>query len=152
MSASISNKGQGIVELVAGIIVVVPIVLLLVDLGSLVIGVTSGDNVCREAARLASIGDPSQVQQRAQQVINEANASKGGIIVNYTLNQAAAQNVQIPPAASGGVVQGNVSVDSSITVAPPFILKAMAGNGSFVFSSHQSFPITFTIKQSVQPN
>jgi hypothetical protein len=132
--------------------VIIPVVLLLIDLAALVLGTTSLDNITREAARAASAGDPAQAMQRAQQVVNQANATKSGIIARYTLDSAVPNNVQRPSATTGGVVQGTIDVNASVIVAPPFLLKALSGADNFKFSAHQSFPITFLIKQTVQPN
>lgn len=140
--------------MVAGLIVIVPIALFLVDLASLAIGVTSGDTICREAARAASIGDPNQCTNRAQRVIDQANATKGGFIKQFSLVAAAPNGLVYPTnlGATGGQVQGSIAVDTSVAVAPPFILRNFAQTNLFTFKSHQSFPITYTLPQSVSPN
>lgn len=153
MTRSRNRRGQSIVELVAGVILIVPVVLLLIDLAALVLGVTSNDNLCREAARVASAGDPDQANQRAQQVVAQANATKGGIIAQYVLDRAQANVIGTrPDGTTGGVVQGNVEVETTVVVAPPFLLNAVNNRQAFQFKTHQAFPITFYVKQTVQPN
>jgi hypothetical protein len=143
--------GQSLIELAAGLIIFVAIFTFLVDAACLAIGACYGQNVCMEAARAASIGDPGQdgqtAKSKARRIIEEADKNKGGIIGGYTLDQVQTLNIVRPPSRTGGIGEGTVVVDSSVTVAPPFLLRALGGP-VFQFHSQQSFPFSFAVAAS----
>lgn len=154
-----TKRAQSIVELVAGVILIIPVVLLLIDLATLVLGVTSNDNLCREAARAASAGDPDSANARATAIVNQANLTKGGVIAKFELIDArplrpdrSGPPIRPDGATGGGIVQGSVDVRTRVIVAPPFLLNALKRDDHFAFETFQSFPITFVVKQNVQPN
>ena len=74
-------------ELCAGLIILVPLVLVLFDLAVIVIGVQVNDQTCRQAARAASSGDPATARQRADAIIARANQQGSSMLSNFTLDQ-----------------------------------------------------------------
>src|SRR5271156_6852678 len=113
-----NHRGQSIVELVAGLIVVIPVLLVLIDCAFVLSGVQMADSTCREAARIAASGDPAQADTRIASFLAKANSSAKGMVKDYRL--AGAGGVQFTPAdivqeeqpllAYGGPLQGSVTV------------------------------------------
>ncbi|HNG19502.1 MAG TPA: hypothetical protein PLI59_10015, partial [Candidatus Obscuribacter sp.] len=56
-----NKKGQGAAELVGAIVCLVPVILVVIDLGVVAIGAGINDAVCRDAARAAASGPPSEL-------------------------------------------------------------------------------------------
>jgi hypothetical protein len=142
------NKGASLIEMVVGLMVVIPIMLLLIDLVLIVLAVQFNDHAAREADRLAASGDPSQALLRAQACIDRINKNSGGYISNVTLKKLsfspatllATEAALIP---YGGVVQGSVTVKTQVTVLP-FGL-AFINNKPLLFDSAQTCPITYDV-------
>ena len=142
------KRGASIIEMVTGLIVVIPVILLLIDLVLITLGVQINDHAAREADRLAASGDPSQAQSRAQAVIDRINKNTGGYVSNVTLkslnfnptNLLATEASLIP---YGGVVQGSVTVNTQVTVTP--IAISCVYSGPYTFQSSQTCPITYDV-------
>ena len=68
------SNGAGIVEAVVGLFVVIPLVLALVDVGSMVVCQTSNDAMAKQAARAAAaaniVANPGSDQTAAQNIIS----------------------------------------------------------------------------------
>ncbi len=142
--------GQSIVELCAGIMVLVPIVLVLFDLTVIVLAVQLNDSTCREAARVGSLGDPDATacQNRVLAVINRANKGGSSMLSNFTLvsctnTVTAAQVAALSP--YGGPVTGTVTVVTQVDVKPFVVHLIYAGGPAIVFRSSQSYPFTFVV-------
>ena len=142
--------GQSIVELCAGIMVLVPIVLVLFDLTVIVLAVQLNDSTCREAARVGAIGDPDATacKNRVLAVINRAN--KGGssmlskfMMVSCTNTVTPAQIAALSP--YGGPVTGTVSVVTQVDVKPFVVHLIYAGGPALQFRSSQSYPFTYVV-------
>jgi len=134
--------------MVCGLIVVIPIMLTLIDLVLITLAQQVNDNAAREADRIAAAGDPAQAQSRAQQVINRINAGTAGYVSNVTLkaltftpsNLLTTEAGLIP---YGGLIQGSVTVNTTVTVNP--IAVSFFHNGPFVFQAQQTCPVTFNV-------
>jgi Flp pilus assembly protein TadG len=143
-----NRKGVSVIEMVVGLLVVIPVVLLLVDVLLITLGVQVNDHDAREAVRLAASGDPSQAQFRAQAVIDRLNKSSSGYVSNVTLksltfsptNLLATEASLIP---YGGVIQGSVTVITQVTITPVAI--SYVYSGPFNFQSSQTCPITYDV-------
>lgn len=155
MSKHRRKLGQSTVELVTGIIIFVPIVLLLIDVALLAMCSTTNDSVCRESARAAAKVPPDQSEARAQQVIVTAN-NNAGTVANYQLSSCTAtQNaynfIQNPP-QQGGIVPGEVTVNTTCQVHPLTILNVIDGGKPITFNATQTFPFTYVVPQNGSPN
>ncbi len=144
-------KGQSAVELCAGLIVIVPIILVLFDLSVIVLGVQLNDSTCREAARVAALGDPTTCSTRAQAVINRANNQRSSMLSNFQLlncnsSVSAAQIAAMQP--YGGPVSGTVSVTTEVDIRPCLVYIVYTGSTPLHFQSVQSYPFTYTVPNS----
>jgi len=170
------NSAQSTVELVTGIIIFVPIVLLFIDLALVAMASTTGDSVCREAARAAAKAPPVVYTQtggsvpavtysgdlstnRAQAVIDAANTNKGSVQqyaldsiafdqTSLTFNNAGTGNIP----QQGGLWPGTVTVTTSCTVHPLSVLNVINGGQGIKLSSSQNFPFTYVVPQNGAPN
>lgn len=152
------SQGQGIVELVVALVCLVPVGLVLIDLGFVAIGAGMNDAACRDAARAAASGAPSELTTadnrtissdkspylRAQSVIKKIYATN--VPAKIRQNIEAVESVKdVPPAESGGAVDGEVSVKTTVDVYPPFIVGKIVGDGGIALSSKHSVPFTYVM-------
>jgi hypothetical protein len=144
------KRGQSLVELGAGLLVIIPMILVILDLAVLVIAVQTNDNACREAARIAASGDPNSAQIRAQSVINRANTTSHGIVSNFRLISVdlspanmASQVAALQP--YGGTITGTVTVTTDVDVRPFVVQWVYSGGQPLTFRSRQSFPFTYVV-------
>lgn len=146
------NKAQSFMELVAGLAILIPIVLILIDIGTIMIGVNMNDSVCREAARAASIGPPDQIQsgepkKRAELVVAK-HIGAGAVKMVPTVVMTESLNPPLPQAPYGGPVDGEVTIETTCNVFPPFLVSAVVGPGGVQFRARQTFPYTWIMPPS----
>lgn len=153
-----AKAGQGAVELVGALVCLVPVALVLVDLGVVAIGAGINDAVCRDAARAAAAGPPSELTvgdnrnlgnsaspyQRAVSVIKKLYNTSVPAKVRDQI-EAVETVKDVPPAPTGGAIDGEVSVITTIDVYPPFIVGKVVGDGKIALSSKHSVPITYVV-------
>ncbi|MBZ0185497.1 MAG: hypothetical protein K8F91_04530 [Candidatus Obscuribacterales bacterium] len=148
------NKAQSTVELVVGLLVLVPLVLVLFDLAVIVLGVQVNDQTCRQAARAAASGDPNTALSRAQAIIDRANKQqKANSIVNrFTLvTPITFSPSSIPTDADdlaanfGGTVSGTVTVETIVDIYPFVVPIVYSGGSAMQFRASQTYPITFVV-------
>ena len=142
------KQGVTILEMVVGLIVLIPVILLLIDLVLITLGVQINDHAAREADRLAASGDPVQALARAQAVIDRIAKSTGGYVSKLTLKSLTFTPANLLTTESslvpyGGVIQGSVTVRTEVTVTP--IAISYVWTGPFVFDSEQTCPITYDV-------
>lgn len=147
------RRGQSSVELVCGLILLVPLVLLLFDLCIVVLAVQINDSTCREAARVASTGDPTNANTRATAVVARANKQGSSMLSNFTLvscnsSVTAADIAALQP--YGGPVTGTVSVVTRVDVKPFIVKYAYGGGAPLQFQSSQTFPFTFVVPNTAK--
>lgn len=153
-----SGRGQSLAELAAGLMVFVPIILLLADCAVLVIGVAQNDTACRDAARAASSGPPGIMvagtrdvssgqppYRRAKSVIKDVYSLGGLIKISETMNIKETVRSPLPEAPHGGPILGEVSVQTTAEVSPPFLIGAIVHSGSIQFKNMQKFPYTYVM-------
>ena len=157
-----NRRGQSIVELCVGLMVLVPIVLLVFDLAVIVMAVQVSDSTCREAARVAASGNladlatmslnSSDIYKRADAVVKRANTQSAGILSNFKLLSVTTNPPEASIAATinalgktGGPVTGTVTVVTTVEVRPFLVKYAYSGGAPLVFQSGQSFPFTFVV-------
>lgn len=132
-------QGQSTVELIAGVIVIIPLVLFLIDASIITVCSFKNDSICREACRAAASVDPKDCESSAKAEVAKANT---GGFAQYSLVSAKANNVEVP-ATGHGLVSGNVSVRTAGIVHAPFVIGLVVP--TFKVESEQSFPITYNI-------
>lgn len=143
--------GQSAVELCAGLIVLVPVILVLFDLAVIVLGVQLNDATCREAARVAALGDPTTCKERALAVINHANNQGSSLLSNFQLIKCnstvtAEQIASMKP--FGGAVAGTVSITTQVDIKPFVVYLVFTGTSPLHFQSVQTYPFTYTVPNS----
>ncbi|HEY9777341.1 MAG TPA: TadE family protein [Planktothrix sp.] len=151
------KKGQSIVELAVGLMALVPIVLVVFDLAIIVIGVQINDSTCREAARVAASGNPTDANARATAVVARANQRSQSMLSNFTLVKVDAttqapwpsMNAQLASLQTyGGPVQGTVTVQTEVDIKPFIVEYAYNGKSPLKFVSQQTFPFTYVVPNS----
>lgn len=155
-----SDKGQSLVELCASLVVCVPIILACIDASYIAMGASINDTICRDAARAAASGKPQVVNPsrhaigpaqdsflRAAAVIKAHNPSNLPIKVNE--QPLVFETVRdIPPSNTGGAVDGEVEVKTTVLIMPPFLVNALLPSGVNLSSTH-SIPYTYSVKQII---
>lgn len=138
--------GASSVELVCGLLMLVPITLVLLDLGSIMIFVFANDSLCRETCRAASAADPKDAKEIAEQFIRRANSNGTNIAVYKLIENPQISELKVPPLEEGGLVEGNVTVKTGVDVKPMFLISAIYGGKPVLFATRQTFPITFVVQ------
>ncbi len=146
-------SGQSTVELVCGLLILVPLVLVLFDLAVIVIGVQINDQTCRQAARAAASGDPVTAEQRAAAVVARANQQGSSMLSNFTLTDLIFNpSTVIEDAAAlepyGGTVAGTVTVDTTVDIKPFIVPYVYSGGAALKFRSSQTFPFTHVVRNT----
>ena len=153
-----AKTGQGIVELVTALVCLVPVGLVLIDLGVVAIGAGINDAACRDAARAAASGAPSELSLadnrsigsdkspylRAQSVIKKIYATNVPAKIRPAI-EAVESIKDVPPAEAGGAVDGEVSVKTTIDIYPPFIVGKVIGDGGIALSAKHIVPFTYVM-------
>lgn len=151
-------RGQGIIELVAALVCITPFILLLIDCGMLAIGAGLNDQVCKDAARAAASGPPGESivglnrpvgpgkipHDRALSVIKRVYATNMPMKVRDTI--VASESVRVvPPSLVGGAIDGDITVQTTMDVYPPFLVGAIVGPGGISLKSSHKVPFTYVV-------
>jgi hypothetical protein len=148
-----SRRGQSAAELCGGLMLLIPIILVLFDLSVIVLGVQLNDSTCHEAARVASLGDPTNCSTRAQAVITRANKQGSSMLSNFQLINCTSSVTGADIAAMqpfGGPVSGTVAVTTQVDIRPFVVHLVYTGQTPLQFKSNQTYPITYTVPNSAQ--
>src|SRR5262249_36644558 len=142
--------GEGIIELAVGLIVLLPVLLMIFDLVVVAITVQINDSTAREAARVASQGDPKQATQRAQAIVARANKQVSGLMSNFqlvsvTFNPADILAQEDAMGTYGGLLKGSVTVETQVDVRPFVVQYAYGGKSPIQFHSKQTFPLSYAV-------
>lgn len=151
------KRGQGLVEVVGVLICVVPAVLLVIDLGMVAIGAGLNDQACRDAARAAASGPPSDLSKgenrqvgsgtapydRAVAVVKKIYSTRLPMKVREKID--AVETVRDIPTDAGGAVDGEVSVKTTIDIFPPFLAGAVVGANGVSLNCTHTVPITYVV-------
>lgn len=157
-----NKRGQSLMELCCGSLVAIPILLALLDAGVLLIGAAAGDMLCRDAARAAASGPPGMLtagdrlvgadgepMKRAKTVLNRIY--KLGIPVQVRESELRVrESLQnpMPSTSYGGGINGNVAVECTVDVMPPFILGVVQQHAIPMRSRH-SMPYTYVLPATI---
>jgi Flp pilus assembly protein TadG len=153
---NLRRQGQSLVEMGAGLLVLIPVVLVCIDLATIYMGVNLNDNVCRDAARAASVGPPDGIPgiadgeslRRAQGVVSRANATTGAVRLLPASVKVTENVVLLPSAPYGGPVNGTVTVSTAVMVYPPFLLSLMNKGEGQKFTTAKTFAYTWQMQSS----
>lgn len=151
------TAGQSAIELIGGTIVIIPLVLFGIDCVTVYMGQNLNTQVCRDAARAASKGPPSAIfpnspQQRAELVVRRSQKTEGAI--RLSPNVIVTENVRppLPVMPFGGSVDGEVTVETTVDVYPPFLLHGVVRNGAVTIKAKQTFPFTWVMENQAATN
>lgn len=159
------QRGQSAVELVAGLIVAVPIVLCIIDLGFIAMGASANDNVCREAAQAAAASPPSSTNAPSTQKLTAGQSGYDAAVSVIKLHQptnlpakvsdqpdVSESLTDVPPKDVGGSVDGDISVTTTVLITPPFLVGAYFGKNGVNLKSTHATPFTYVVpKEAEQP-
>ncbi|MBX9567492.1 MAG: hypothetical protein K2X77_01295 [Candidatus Obscuribacterales bacterium] len=102
-----TRAGQSVVEMVAGTMVVIPIILFLLDIGTLIVANYINDDLCTRAARAAANQSTAdEAKASAQRVLQKLDTSKTGILTDLKSLDAAGKT---PAGELGFVDYDNVN-------------------------------------------
>ncbi len=148
---SLNDNGQSTVELVAGLIVLVPIVLGLFDMAVVIIANQVNDSACRDAARVAASGRPTadETTARATQVLKQVYHT-GGYLEGPALVAATPLGIKAPDPVFGGPYSGSVRVETKITVHLPAPLPGVLP-ATQEFHAREEYPVTFVEPNTASP-
>lgn len=155
-SLSRNARAQSTVELMAGLIAVIPIFLLLVDLGALMLSSSVNDNLAKQAARAAAsqkaapTGDPQGAAGTViDKLLGATRTASNGIFLKVEAMDAAQTTPAPLPAGKNcdydAAIPGNVVATTRLTVAIPITLVGFPQTASFV--SRANVPIVAKIAQ-----
>jgi hypothetical protein len=152
-----TKNGQGLVEVVGVLVCLVPAVLLVMDLGMIAIGAGLNDQACRDAARAAASGPPSDLSigenrnvsagtspyDRALTVVKKIYSTR--LPMKVRENIEAVETVRDIPTDVGGAIDGEVSVKTTIDIYPPFLAGAVIGPNGVALNCKHTLPITYVV-------
>jgi Flp pilus assembly protein TadG len=157
--------GQSTVEILCGFVIFVPLILLAIDLVTVYSGYSLNSRVCRDAARAASSGPPNALaagspKQRADGVIrdvyNEVTVKKYNVLGTVHLHPDCVVTDQltapIPDSSLGGPIDGQVTVETTVDVIPPFLIKEFVGPKGISLTASQTFPYTYIVPSTNSTN
>jgi hypothetical protein len=140
-------QGHSLMELVVAVMLLVPIILLAVDSFLVLSAIQLNDRTCKEAARVASSGDPRLAADRAEEVISWQMPNPGGPysirLVQATSSVKRSQIEELFP--YGGQVAGVVDVTTEVAVKPFFASWIPGSKDLLCFQSNQEVPITYVV-------
>ena len=148
------RNAQSLVELCAALIIAIPLLFTAIDAAFLLLGASLNDQVCRDAARAAASGPPSDLSLspvprlmgsgrapalRAQAVIDHISYSGLPMKVrdSFKINEVI---TDIPPESIGGAIAGEMIVGTTIDINPPFQLPGLS---QVTFHTQHIMPITY---------
>lgn len=144
-------QGSSLIELAAGLLVVIPLLLYGIDAATLYMGSSMNADYCREACRAAANGPPDMYcanpdytpKKRAIRVLKNRDNPKSIIRVSTM----PVVNEQIfdprPQAPFGGPVNGVVSVKTAVRIYPPFTLPGFPAK--LILETQQTYPYTWVM-------
>jgi Flp pilus assembly protein TadG len=152
------QQGTLSIELIAGCMLLVPLLLLIIDVSTLFYGSALIGSACREAARSAANGMPADLSgphsktnvamktPPYQRVVSAlSNYHTNNQVVFSPTVQSITETIEapVPAAPVYGPVIGYVTVELSTTVAPPFTIAPFPQTVSL--TSQQTFPYTYVL-------
>jgi Flp pilus assembly protein TadG len=155
------RAGHSLIEVTIGIVVLAPVVLFLLDFSFVLWGVQTNDQLCRNAARAAAFGNPTEATERAQAVLSGTNQSSN-LVSNSTLIGPVQVNVTHEPptefdplsrteSSPGGPVSGDVTVETEVRITPFLLQKFVGRQRNLTFRAQESYPITYIMPVSHPP-
>jgi len=142
------RSGHSFIELAVGLLVLIPVSLFFVDLGTLVLGVTFNGVVCQNACRAAASGPPEKCEERALAVVKQSVCASGAVKLRQSIDLQTKLNDPLPRAPFGGPYSGEITCATTVDVHPPFMISALVGREGIPVTIRQTFSITYVMPGS----
>ncbi|MBN9397170.1 MAG: pilus assembly protein [Candidatus Melainabacteria bacterium] len=157
------SRGSQLVELSAGLLVLIPLFFAIIDLIVFYLAATLNDNACRDAARAASVVQPiaadavgvlpdaSPIKQRAASVVTKMQHLDGYIIGPRVVQVSLSNDFKRPSnLLIGGNYEGSVEVRTQVDYKLPASIPGVLPQQMPINSQH-SFPLTAVMPPQVVP-
>ncbi|MBY0546219.1 MAG: hypothetical protein K2W95_02950 [Candidatus Obscuribacterales bacterium] len=157
-------RAQSLIELVAILLLAIPMILVLFDASVIMMAVATNDAACRDAARAASSGPPGLLaagsrsvnngdapSKRASAVLKRIYAPSGYLKILDHVEVAETIKTPVPSATAGGAVIGEVTVRTSAEVYPPFIVGHFVGELPLHFKKEETYNYTYVVPIAAAP-
>lgn len=159
----IHRSGHTIIELIVGLFVLLTLSLFGMDVTTLVIGATLNQRACSEASRSAAQGPPAQYTEgvnrrvspeqepyrRAIAALKRFSDSKGLVRLSPSIRVTETVHKPVPSQLFGGYINGEVTVETTAVVYPPFLTSFLPTAVSL--SARTTFPYTHVRLGSLYP-
>ncbi len=132
LASSRRKKGSSIVETAAGLILLIPIVLFLVDVAAMVVAQTENDKLAKACARAAAEHPAGPLANTAAQNVY-TNQKSSNLLTKAPFNPS---GYPIYNAANPGMVTCKTTITCTLPVPVPFI-----GNSAVAFNAQATEPI-----------
>lgn len=146
------------VELMAILLIAIPLVLVLFDSAVIMMAVATNDAACRDAARAASSGPPGLLaagsrsvapggapSKRASTVLKRIYAPSGYLKILEEANVKETIKSPVPDATTGGAVIGEVTVRTTADVYPPFLIGHVVGELPIKVQKEETYNYTYVV-------
>jgi Flp pilus assembly protein TadG len=157
-----TTLGSSFVEFAVVLVVSVPIVLSVIDLGYIALGAQMNDTVARDAARAAAEGPPAgtpgesnkvlkssdQPYKRAEEVVENFYCTNIPAKVREVLNVTESL-VDLPPNTQGGAVDGQIAVETTVDIYPPFLIGGLIDGHKITLAARHNLPYTYVVPMTV---
>jgi hypothetical protein len=151
-----SHRGIHSIELVGGLLVLVPIVLYGIDYASVLYGGQMNASCCSAACRAAAQGPPTGYgpstntpKSRASTTLSRMVQPGAVIRVKKTVRAMEIVNTPIPQSPYGGPFLGSVTIKTRCDVFPPFLLPFVSKMVTLYTS--QTYPWTYVMAANYGP-
>ena len=154
------QTAQSLLEVIFGIVVLIPVVFVFLDLGIILLAVQQNETTCRNAVRAAASGAPAEAARRAKAIVDGSNIrSGGGIVSQFVLVPPVDVKVTSKPISqvdagtgsqitAGGPILGTAQVTTEVEVRP-FIVHLVCGGGQpLKFKVQHSCPLSYVLPAS----
>ncbi len=158
------SRGLGIIELMAGFLLVVLVISLFLDVGLLVVGTMINDEIVSDAARAAAMGPPGELAVGKNRIVKSTQAPyKRALTIvenksknlpplffelDPTINISETVFQPIPVLPLGGILHGSVRVETIILVHPKFAI-GLFNPGSISLTASKTCPYTWVMKSQL---
>lgn len=155
------ERGQSLIEVASGLVVLMPVLMLLIDLAVIMYGVQLNNSACHNAVQAAASGPPAEAYYRARAVIDLVNSRNAGTLVsNFAIKGSVEPKIESAPASyldpftgkmvnPGGLVVGTATVTTTVEIRPFVIYHIYGGKLPLIFTSSQSFPLRYVMPTTV---
>jgi hypothetical protein len=154
-------RGQSLAELSAALVLMTPLVLATIDGLSICVGAAINDTTCRDAARAAASGPPAETTlgtrtvasgqapyKRARAVVEKVYQTNLPMKIREVISVKETVKDYPPATMGGGSLDGEVSVETTIDIYPPFLVKSIVGPSGISLKTKHIVPYTYTIAAS----